>query len=558
MTIREKIRKLLIRRAALLWPELHTSPVPIEMTEPANPHRGDYATNAPLRLASVVKDNPLRIAEKLTAGWLPAELGMVEVAPPGFLNIRLNDQALRRLPDAILRPGADFGSSESGKGQRVHVEFISANPTGPLHLGNGRGAFIGDTLANVLAATGHRVVREYYVNDQGQQVATLAESVIRKYFILRGVVLHYPEHCYQGTYIDELAKGLKLDGAKADMERLRKKIQATVLNTMLLNIQRLVEKRLQIRFDRWFRESELYKLKLDQQALKRLRKQGLIYEKEGATWLATMKFGDDKDRVVIKSDGEKTYFLSDVAYVNDKFNRRKFDRAIVLLGADHHGYVGRLKAAAAALGHRDCYDVIIMQLVRLLRGGQEVRMSKRAGTFVALDELIDEVGPDVARFFFLMHGAGTHMDFDLDLAKERSEKNPVFYVQYAHARIASLVKKVDLLLSPKGIGHRARGTGKGKPGIRVVKGEFGEAEKKLMKVLMRFPDAVEDIARSYAVQQLPVYAQRLAQAFHEYYDTARVIDNEVVNLMRFKVVQAAQQVLRNCLKLMGVSAPEKM
>lgn len=558
MTIREKIRKLLIRRAALLWPELHTSPVPIEMTEPANPHRGDYATNAPLRLASVLKDNPLRIAEKLAAGWLPAALGTVEVAPPGFLNIRLSDQALRRLPDAILHTGADFGSSESGKGQRVHVEFISANPTGPLHLGNGRGAFIGDTLANVLAATGHRVVREYYVNDQGQQVATLAESVIRKYFILRGVVLHYPEHCYQGTYIDELAKGLKLDGAKADMERLRKKIQATVLNTMLRNIQRLVEKRLQIRFDRWFRESELYKSKLDQQALKRLRKQGLIYEKEGATWLATMKFGDDKDRVVIKSDGEKTYFLSDVAYVNDKFNRRKFDRAIVLLGADHHGYVGRLKAATAALGHRDCYDVIIMQLVRLLKGGQEVRMSKRAGTFVALDELIDEVGPDVARFFFLMHGAGTHMDFDLDLAKERSEKNPVFYVQYAHARIASLVKKVDLLLSPKGIGHRARGTGKGKPGIRVVKGEFGEAEKKLTRVLMRFPDAVEDIARSYAVQQLPVYAQRLAQAFHEYYDTARIIDNEVVNLMRFKVVQAAQQVLRNCLRLMGVSAPEKM
>ncbi len=545
MNVRRLLQTQLAKHVASLWREPEAHQVPIEIQESVNFRWGDYATNLAMRLAPIVKDNSLRIAEKLAARFSKSGLVRADAAAPGFLNFTLTDQTLKRVSAAVMKAGRHFGESDLGKGRRVHVEFISANPTGPLHMGNGRGAFTGDVLSNVLAATGHRVWREYYFNDQGKQVQTLSESVIRKYFIQHGIVMDYPETCYQGTYVDELAAGLKLDGVKiGDMERLRVRIQSRVLGTMIRNIQRLVGKRLQIRFDRWFKESELYALKLDQQALRVLQAQGNLYESEGATWMKTTAFGDDKDRVLVKSDATKTYFLGDVAYTHDKLNRRKFDRAVVLLGADHHGYVGRLKAIAAALGHPGAYDVLIYQLVRLIKGGVEVRMSKRAGNFVTLDELVDEVGPDVARFFFLMHGADTHMDFDLDLAKERSEKNPVFYVQYAHARIASLNRKVAALMK--------------KRGTKTTKGSLGDPEKKLLKVLLRFPEVVEDAASQYAVQKLPFYAMKLGQAFHEYYDSARVIDADVVNQYRFGVIQATQQVLQNCLRLMGVSAPDRM
>lgn len=551
MTIRHQIAKKLAQTAVHLWPE--AAGVPVEVVATGS-RFGDYATNLAMRLAPVVKDNALRIAEKLAAAFPSGKPASVQVVAPGFMNFTVPDATLKRLPATILTAEKQYGSNDLGQGQRVHLEFISANPTGPLHLGNGRGAFVGDALGNVLAAAGYKVWREYYVNDIGQQVRTLADSVVRKYFIQQGVRIDYPDTCYQGAYVDELASKLKLDDAKADMAKLRDRVQSRVLNEMLRSIQKLVEKRLGITFNRWFRESELSTGKLDEKVLHRLRGTNLIFEADGATWMKTTASGDDKDRVVIKSDGEKTYFLSDVAYLDDKFNRRKFDRAILLVGADHHGYVGRLKAAAAALGHPDQFNVIILQLVRLLRGGQEVKMSKRAGTFVTLDELIDEVGPDVARFFFLASGVGSHMDFDLDLAKERSEKNPVYYVQYAHARISSLVKKAEALLKVKGSkGSRVLGS-KG----RTVKGEFGKNERKLAALLLRLPDVVEDVARSYGVQQLSVYATDLARAFHDYYDKARVIDNEVVNLTRLQLMQATGQVLKNTLGLMGVSAPEKM
>lgn len=559
MYLRRLIRETLAKRVREQWPQ--AVDIPIEVSQPPNPQLGDYATNLAMKLAPVVHDDPLRIAGALAGAFTKPKVIVAQPAPPGFVNLTLNLELLKRVPASILKYGQRYGHSDLGRGSRVHLEFISANPTGPLHLGNGRGAFIGDALGNLLSAVGYRVWREYYVNDQGKQVATLAESVIRKYFLLQGIPMEYPDYCYQGTYVEELAKRLKLDQAKADMEKLRKRVQKTVLNLMLRETQKLVEKRLGIRFDRWFRESTLSEGKLDERVLARLREGGVVYESEGATWMKTTAFGDDKDRVLVKSDQEKTYFLSDVAYVNDKFNLRRFDRAILLVGADHHGYVGRLKAAASALGQPGKLDVILLQLVRLLKGGQEVKMSKRAGTFVTLDELIDEVGPDVARFFFLMHGADTHMDFDLDLAKERSEKNPVFYVQYAHARIASLMKKVEQLLK-KGSGGR-RGMGEGgkrrkKVKVKSFRGNFGVQEAKLVKQLLRLPEVVEDTAQSYAVQQLPTYALRLARAFHEYYDTSRIIDNATINLTRLRVVQATQQVLKNTLALMGVSAPEKM
>lgn len=550
MTVRRQIAKTLQKETARQWPEAADVSVEVVGTDT---RFGHYATNLALRLAPMVKDNPIRIAEKLAKAFASGKPATAQVVAPGFLNFSLPEPTLKRLPSVILKTGKTYGQSDLGQGTRVHLEFISANPTGPLHLGNGRGAFVGDALGHVLSAAGYKVWREYYVNDIGKQVQTLAESVVRKYFIRQGITMDYPDTCYQGAYVDELAARLKLDGAKADMRKLRDRVQNRVLNSMLKSIQTLVEKRLGIQFDRWFRESELYRSKLDAKVLKRLAAAGVLYEADSARWMKTTAAGDDKDRVLIKSDGEKTYFLSDVAYLDDKFNRRKFERAIVLLGADHHGYVGRFKAAAAGLGHPGKLDIIIFQLVRLIKGGQEVKMSKRAGTFVTLDELIDEVGPDVARFFFLASGAGTHMDFDLDLAKERSEKNPVFYVQYAHARIASLVKKAEALVRKGNGGMGQKGNGR-----CTVKGEFGEPERKLSAFLLRLPDVVEDVARSYGVQQLPQYATDLARAFHDYYDKARVIDNDVVNLTRLQLMQATSQVLKNTLALMGISAPKKM
>ncbi len=560
MQIREQLISALAKQVAVRWPEIAAKIPAIAIEIPKDQSHGDYSSNVAMRLAGLLKRLPMDIAEALAKDVVKPTVATVSVAPPGFLNFTLSDAYLKRLLTTVMKAGAKFGQSNIGKNKRVHVEFISANPTGPLHLGNGRGAFTGDVLSNVLTATGHRVWREYYFNDKGKQVETLAESVIRKYFQQQGIPMDYPDYCYQGEYVDELAKGLKLDGVKiGDMERLRIRIQSRVINTMVKNIQHLVSKRLGVRFDRWFKESELHTSKLDEQVARVLRKQGNVYEQDGATWMKTTAFGDDKDRVLIKSDGTKTYFLGDVAYTHDKLNRRKFDRAIVLLGADHHGYVGRLKAISAALGRPGAYDVLIYQLVRLIKGGQEVRMSKRAGNFVTLDELVDWVGSDVARFFFLMHGADTHMDFDLDLAKERSEKNPVFYVQYAHARVASLLRKVEAMTKKK-LEARSKkiGTNRKALSMKLVKGEYGDPERKLLRLLVTFPDVVEDVARSYAVQQLPFYAMKLAQGFHEYYDSARIIDNDTVNQYRLSVVKATQQVLQNCLKLMGVSTPEKM
>lgn len=555
MQIREQLAASVTKQVALRWPDIATKVPAITMEIPKDRSHGDYSSNVAMRLAGLLKRSPMEIAEALAKDAVKPGVATVSVAPPGFLNFTLSDAYLKRLLTTVTKAGAKFGHSTLGKNKRVHVEFISANPTGPLHMGNGRGAFIGDTLASVLSASGYRVWREYYFNDRGKQAETLAESVIRKYFIQQGIPTDYPDYCYQGEYINDLARSLKLDGVKiGDMERLRVRIQQRVIATMTRAIQKLIGQRLHIRFDRWFKESELFALKLDQRILSVLRERGLLYELEGATWMKTTQFGDDKDRVIIKSDGRTTYFFGDLAYTYEKFFRRKFDRAIILLGADHHGFVPRLQAAAAALGQPGALGVLIYQLVRLIKGGQEVRMSKRAGNFVTLDELIDWVGPDVARFFFLMHGADTHMDFDLDLAKERSEKNPVFYVQYAHARIASLIRKVDALMKPK----RVKKGKKQELGVKLVKGEFGDAERKLLRLLVTYPDVVEDVARSYAVQQLPFYAMKLAQGFHEYYDSARIIDNDTVNLCRLFVVKATQQVLQNCLKLMGVSAPEKM
>ncbi|MBI3963605.1 MAG: arginine--tRNA ligase [Candidatus Kerfeldbacteria bacterium] len=546
MTTRELISRQVARAIQAVWPGTVVPHFSVDY--PREVRHGEYATNVAMQLAPVLRQNPMEIAERiavvLRGSPLRSRFARVDAAPPGFLNFELAPTWLARLPTRILEERHRYGRNDAGKNKRIHVEFISANPTGPLHMGNGRGAFIGDALANVLAASGYRVWREYYFNDRGAQAERLAESVIRKYFIQHGVKVDYPENCYQGEYVGEIAASLKLERVKVgDIEKLRARIQQRVLNAMTRDIQQLIEKRLHIRFDRWFRESELFGLKLDRRILTLLRERGLVYDQDGATWMKTSAFGDDKDRVIVKSDGRTTYFFGDVAYVYDKFMRRKFDRALILLGADHHGFMPRLKAAAAALDRPGKLDVLIYQLVRLIRGGVEIRMSKRAGTFVTLDELIDEVGPDVARFFFLMVGPDTHMDFDLDLAKEQSEKNPVYYVQYAHARIASILREIAKRRVPDASGTRTATDAEGLA---------------LATHLLRFPETVIDVAHTSDVQKLPFYAIELADRFHRFYATRRVIERDRVHVWRLQLVRAAQTVLANVLHLMGVTAPEKM
>jgi arginyl-tRNA synthetase len=536
----EHLRKLLRKAITKAYPEITDIEVPIEPT--TDVQFGDYTSTVALKLAKLVSQSPRDVAVNLIA-LLGAQTSMLlkaEVAGPGFINFTLKPAWIMKQVKGVLAD-RQFGSNTSGKGKRILVEYISANPTGPMTLGNGRGAFGGDTLANVLVMNGWKVWREYYLNDIGNQVNILAESVIRRYFQQQGIPTEYPEHCYQGEYVSDLARSMKIERLKMkDMMNLRDRIKGRVLETMIVGLQRVVEKKLKIRFNAWFRESSLYTKKLDVQTLNILQSHDLVYEKEGATWFRTTAYGDDKDRVLVKSDGEKAYFLSDIALRQYRFGQRGFDREILFLRADHHGYINRLQAGMSALGYAKKLDVEIVQMVRLMKDGTEVKMSKRAGTYVTLEEVVDEVGLDVARFFFLMHRPSTHMDFDMSLAKEKSEKNPVFYVQYAHARIASILKKV------------------GRAPRRISKEPPHRSELQLVKTLLEFPIVVRDVAISHETQKLPFYAMQLATKFHEFYTHCRVLDEGSVWAHRLELVTATQVVLRKALQVMSISAPEKM
>ncbi len=537
----QELRKRFVAAAADCFDECRTEPPVVRIETSSDPRYGHYSTNLAMQLAPVVKDGPMRIAQKLISrvGTIPG-VAKIDVVAPGFMNVTVEPAWFERQVAAILRAGKSYGQTNVGRGERVLVEFVSANPTGPIHVGNGRGAFIGDTIANVLTAAGYRAFREFYVNDAGQQVDTLAESVIRRSFQLQGVNVDYPDELYQGEYVKDLARRIHLPQYKLKANDLRARIRGRVLNLMIAELRRVMERQARVRYDRWYRESELSAKHLVEQSLELLRAKGLTYVQDGATWFRTTTFGDDKDRVLVKSDGSYTYLAPDVALRLDRFVRRKFDREIILLGADHHGYEGRLKAAVAALGFPGKIEVRFMQLVRLLRGGQELKMSKRAGTYVALEELIADVGLDAARFFFLLHAPETHMDFDLDLAKERSEQNPVYYVQYAHARIASIIRKARRLPTK-------RGASLAEP-----------AELGLIQSLLRLPDLVTELAASLDVHKLPFYARDLATAFHAFYTKVRVIDEGTVDERRLALVRATQLVLARTLGLMGVSAPDKM
>ncbi|MFI5254353.1 MAG: arginine--tRNA ligase [Candidatus Limnocylindrales bacterium] len=525
----------------------------VEIARPGDPNHGDFATNLALKLARSMRRSPLVIAGALAEalrsqvaadGPDGALLATVEVAPPGFLNVRLTAHALEAALDRARAAGPGFGRVPATTPRHVNVEFVSANPTGPLHIGNARGAFVGDLLCRVLEGAGHRVTREYYFNDFGAQVRNLGASVLA--MASGGTV---PEDGYRGAYVADLAAELPAeiraramapgaDGARVvgtwASERVREGIEASL-------------EHLGVHFDVWKTEGSLYGEGWVEKAIARLWNAGHVYVKDGATWFSSMAFGDDKDRVIRKSNGEFTYFAADIGYVTEKFSRG-FDQLIYIWGADHHGTVARVRNAAAAMGYDvDAVEMLLMAWVRFVRDGVEISMSKRAGEFITLDELLAEIGVDAARWFFAARGHTVGIDFDIELAKKQSAENPVYYVQYAHARIASILRKAtEAGLAPAA---SLAGSLSGDP---VATGLAGQ--------VARLPEVVEDAASAEETQGLTAYATELATTFHAYYRDRRVVDpaDPATSAARLALVDACRVALAATLGLLGISAPESM
>jgi arginyl-tRNA synthetase len=511
---------------------------------PPSKEFGDFACNAAMILAKKIRKSPVEVAKEIMQKLSSTELiKKAEVAGPGFINIFLAPAAFHQAFEEIEKAGKKFGESKTGnlstgsrqEKQKVLLEFISANPTGPLTIANGRGGFGGDVVARVLEKAGFEVSREFYVNDAGRQIELLGESV---QFATKNTEyrIQNTEDLYQGDYIKELAQKHP-DKIFKDA----KKTGETFLQILLEEeIKPSIEK-MGIKFDKFFSEKSLHDQKLIEKNLEKFSTK--IYEKDGATFLRTTDCGDDKDRVLKKADGEWTYFAADIAYHADKFSRA--DKLIDIWGADHHGYLGRMRAAAETLGRRDDLAIIVTQLVKLFREGVEVRMSKRAGNFELMDDLIREVGADAARWFFVMRDWNTHLNFDLDLAKKQSTENPVFYVQYAHTRLASILEKSGDLDFKKGK-------------IELL---TDSAEFDLIKKLAELPELISEIARSYSINSLTTFATELASTFHKFYEKCRVVDSENPELSaaRLRLVATTKEVLRIVLEdLVGVSAPVKM
>jgi arginyl-tRNA synthetase len=519
---------------------------PLTVEHPARPEHGDYATNAAMQLAPVVRKAPMQIAETLVANLrLPEGIGSVSVAPPGFVNIHLDPGWVAAQVGAIRDAGEAFGRAPTPQPKRINVEFVSANPTGPLTVGNARGAFVGDLLCRVLEGVGHAVTREYYINDSGAQVRNLGLSVLA----VRDSQ-QIPEDGYHGSYVAELAAELPRElvvGARTNAdpglvigawasERIRAGIEASL-------------QRLGVRFDTWRTQSSLHTEGWVDRAVEQLRASGYIYENEGATWFRSTAFGEDRDRVVIRSNGQPTYFASDIGYLAEKFSRG-FDELIYLWGEDHHGTVARNRAAAQALGFDPAaVHWLLIAWVRFMRDGIETSMSKRAGEFVSLDELLTEIGADAARWFFGSRATTSGIDFDIELAKRQSGENPVYYVQYAHARCCSILRNaVERDVAPSSDEASALLT--------------HPAEQALMRQMLRLPEVVEDAAARLETQELPAFCHAVASLFSQFYRDCRVLTDEPgeakLSAARLALVDAVRQVLANALGLMGISAPQSM
>ena len=538
------------RREGML--QVETTPE-VQIERPANPQNGDFATSLPLRLARATRINPLELAEALVERMAPAEqVERVEAAAPGFINFYLRDSWVQQQVETVRQAGPQYGNVDVGRGSRMMVEFVSVNPTGPVHVGHTRGAVLGSALANILTAAGYDVTREYYVNDAGSQMEAFYRSVFARYKQAQGQEAEMPANGYMGEYISDLA-GQILDAEGSRFLEMAE--DRAVKEIGDLSRERMVEliredlSQIGVSFDNWFSEGSLYLDGEYDQAIQILRDQNYLSEREGALWFNSSMLGDDKDNVVVRSSGEPTYFASDIAYHYNKFIQRDFEGVVNIWGADHQGHVARMKSAVSALGiEPQRLTVLITQMVSLKRGQEVVRASKRTGEFVTLRELADEVGLDACRYFFLARSPATQMEFDLELAKEESAENPVYYVQYAHARNAGILNL-----------SRSRQIDWSQGDVALL---VHPSELSLIRSMLRLPELVAQMARTLEPHHLPHYATELATAFHWFYENCRVIsshdeDNELT-LARLKLVESAQIVFRRALELMGMSAPERM
>lgn len=521
------------------------------LEKPKDKAHGDFATNIAMQLAKIAKKAPKQIAEEIIEhlDQGKASIRSVEVAGPGFINFFMKNDYLGALIPAILDAGASYGTTNTGQGERIQVEFVSVNPTGDLHLGHARGAAFGDVLCNVLDAAGYNVEREYYINDAGNQIDKLALSVEARYLQALGQDVEMPEDGYHGKDIIEIGEALQAEYGDALLEKEGTERLAFLKEYGLKAELQKIETDLadfRVHFDNWFSERTLYNDKINE-ALQALRDAGYVYEQDGATWLRSTDFDDDKDRVLIKQDGNYTYLLPDIAYHQNKLERG-FDKVINVWGADHHGYIPRMRAAIQSLGYEaNRLEVQIIQMVNLFENGERIRMSKRTGKAVALRELMSDVGTDAVRYFFVTRSNDSQLDFDLDLARSESNDNPVYYVQYAHARICTMLKQAE------------------SKGFRI-EGDFdaslldSEKEIDLLKKLGEFPQAIAEAAEKHTPHKVTQFVFDLATRLHSFYNAEKVLDNEnpEQTSARIALMKAVRITIRNGLRLIGVSAPEKM
>ena len=534
--------------------ELELANVPdVVIEKPKDEKLGDFATNIAMTLARSEKKNPKVIADIICRhiGNGVTGLNSVDIAGPGFLNIKMSQGFfLDRLTEAVKR-GNDFGKSNVGEGIKIIIEFVSANPTGPLHIGHGRGAAVGDALARILKKTGYDLSTEYYVNDVGNQMNILGRSTWLRYLELLGDKKEFPDDHYLGDYIKDIAQ-LAIDQRGEEFlgkseEECIPFFKELARDNILKGIRQDLSN-FRVVFDNWFSEQSLYKDNSVEGAIKWLRDKGHVYDKDGAVWLKSSAFDDDKDRVIVKNTGEKTYFCSDIAYHQNKI-KRGFKKIINLMGADHHGYVPRMEAVLQAMGYdKNIFKILLVQFVSLLRGGEKVSMSTRSGEFETLSDVVNEVGVDAARYFFLMRSSDAHLDFDLELAKQETPENPVFYIQYAHARICSIFR------------------GSKEKGIELMDNRevdlsplVEDEEYSIIKTILAFPEVVEKSANALEVHRISHYLLDLVSRFHGYYSRHRVITEDIpLTLARLYLLDGLRITIRNGFDLMGISAPEKM
>lgn len=525
----------------------------IELDEPKADSHGDFSTNMAMQMAKSQKMPPRKIAEAILKYMANGDdiMEKSQIAGPGFINFFLNSSAWLPALHSIHEKGEQYGACNIGNNEKIQIEFVSSNPTGPLHVGHGRGAAVGDSVAGILSFCGYDVQREYYINDSGRQINTLGRSVFLRGMALLGKAMDFPDECYQGDYIKDLAReviDLKGKAFFSGNEADAVSFCATYAAKKIITGIKGDLEAFGVTFDNWFSEQSLYDNGRVEKEIKWCRDNGLIYEKDGALWFKTSDFGDEKDRVVVRNNGITTYFASDIAYHNEKYERG-FERVIDVWGADHHGYIPRMTAAIEACGKkRDQFGVILVQLVNLLRGGEPVAMSTRAGEFVTLNDVVDEVGSDAARFIFLTRHYESPLDFDLELARKKTNDNPVYYVQYVHARISSIIRKAE--------------------GLSISRDEWTNAdagriqapeEIQLIKSLARYPEVVEAAGRFMEPHRVTYYLMSLSSLFHAYYNRHKVLtDDPELAKARLYLVDAVRQVIKNGLCLLGVSAPEKM